>query len=170
MFSILGESCPDEGKLLDFQPLNEKTTDITYTYSVLWLEDKEVTWSTRWNLYLVNTDTQVHWYSIVNSMVIMLFLTGMVAIIIMRTLNKDIALYNEEEMKDEHDDTTGWKLVHGDVFRTPKYSSLLCCLLGSGVQILAMALTTICELNIFKDRYVAILSLSYLYVLLSFCL
>ncbi|KAG9064517.1 hypothetical protein KI688_003707 [Linnemannia hyalina] len=141
--SILGESCPDEGKLQEFQPLNEKTTDITFTYSVLWLEDKEVTWSTRWNLYLVNTDTQVHWYSIVNSMVIMLFLTGMVAIIIMRTLNKDIALYNEEEMKDEHDDTTGWKLVHGDVFRTPKYSSLLCCLLGSGVQILAMALTTI---------------------------
>lgn len=132
---------------MDFQPLYEKATDITYTYSVQWIEEKEVTWSNRWNLYLVNSDTQVHWYSIVNSMVIMLFLTGMVAIIIMRTLNRDIAHYNEEEMKDDQDDTTGWKLVHGDVFRTPKYSSVLCPLLGSGVQIIAMSATTICELS-----------------------
>ncbi|KAF9276526.1 hypothetical protein BGZ68_009965 [Mortierella alpina] len=142
-YSILGEECPDPDKLMDFQPLYEKATDITYTYSVQWIEEKEVTWSNRWNLYLVNSDTQVHWYSIVNSMVIMLFLTGMVAIIIMRTLNRDIAHYNEEEMKDDQDDTTGWKLVHGDVFRIPKYSSLLCPLLGSGVQIIAMSATTI---------------------------
>lgn len=140
-----GDVCPDDGKSMDFQPVTAKDVDITYTYSVQWIEDKEITWSSRWNLYLVNTDVKIHWYSIINSTVIMLFLTGMVALIMMRTLKKDIALYNEEEMKDDQDDTTGWKLVHGDVFRTPKHSSLLCSIIGSGVQVLAMTLTTVCK-------------------------
>lgn len=75
----------------------------------------------------------------------MVFLAGLVALIILRTLKKDIAIYNEEEMKDEQDESAGWKLVHGDVFRTPKHSSLLCALLGSGVQILVMAVFIISE-------------------------
>ena len=29
----------------------------------------------------------------------------------------------------------GWKLVHGDVFRSPKHSNLLSVLVGSGVQL-----------------------------------
>lgn len=104
-----------------------------------------MTWNTRWNRYLVKTDESVHWYSIVNSLVVMIFLTGMVAIIFMKTLNKDIGtLYSsEEEMKDDQEDNAGWKLVHGDVFRTPSYSSLLCPILGSGVQILVMTFSTI---------------------------
>ncbi|KAG0346877.1 hypothetical protein BG004_000626 [Podila humilis] len=136
--------CPDDGsKSMDFQPVTTKDVDIHYTYSVQWMEEKDITWSNRWNLYLINSDVKIHWYSIINSTVIMLFLTGMVALIMMRTLKKDIALYNEEEMKDDQDDTTGWKLVHGDVFRTPKHSSLLCPILGSGVQVLAMTLATV---------------------------
>ncbi|KAI1318885.1 Transmembrane 9 super member 4 [Mortierella claussenii] len=138
------DSCPDDPlKVGAFQTVSDKEVEIQYTYSVQWIEDKEVTWNNRWNLYLVSTDVHVHWYSIVNSMVIMLFLTGLTALIIMRTLKKDIVIYNEEEMKDEQDEGAGWKLVHGDVFRTPRYSSLLCAVLGTGVQILVMAVSTI---------------------------
>ncbi|KAK3814878.1 MAG: transmembrane 9 superfamily member 4-like [Benniella sp.] len=138
------DTCPqDPLRVGAFQAVSDKEVDIQYTYSVQWIEDKEITWSNRWNLYLVSTDVQIHWYSIVNSIVIMVFLAGLVALIIMRTLKKDIAIYNEEEMKDELDEGAGWKLVHGDVFRTPKYSSLLCAVLGSGVQILVMAVSTI---------------------------
>ncbi|KAF8940486.1 transmembrane 9 superfamily member 4-like [Dissophora ornata] len=137
------DSCPEDPLNVGaFQAVSDKEVDIQYTYSVQWIEDKEVTWNKRWNLYLVSTDIQIHWYSIVNSIIIMVFLTGLVALIIMRTLKKDIAIYNEEEMKDEQDEGAGWKLVHGDVFRTPKYSSLLCAILGSGVQILVMAVST----------------------------
>ncbi|ORY99759.1 transmembrane 9 superfamily member 4 [Lobosporangium transversale] len=136
--------CPEDPlKVGAFQTVSDKEVDIQYTYSVQWIEDKEITWKNRWNLYLVSTDVQVHWYSIVNSIVIMLFLTGLVSLIIMRTLKKDIAIYSEEEMKDEQDEGAGWKLVHGDVFRTPKYSSLLCAVIGSGVQILVMAISII---------------------------
>ena len=38
---------------------------------------------------------------------------------------------------------TGWKLVHGDVFRPPKNAKLLSSLLGAGLQILCMMLITI---------------------------
>ena len=33
----------------------------------------------------------------------------------------------------------GWKLVHGDVFRKPQYSTLLCVVTGSGMQLLGMS-------------------------------
>lgn len=37
------------------------------------------------------------------------------------------------------EDITGWKLVHGDVFRTPSHGHLLAPLVGSGMQLLFMA-------------------------------
>ncbi len=35
--------------------------------------------------------SQIHWFSLVNSFMMVLFLTGLVAIILMRTLRKDYA-------------------------------------------------------------------------------
>ncbi|KAI9803562.1 MAG: hypothetical protein M1825_001905 [Sarcosagium campestre] len=37
------------------------------------------------------------------------------------------------------EDVTGWKLLHGDVFRPPPYGGLLAPLIGSGMQLLFMA-------------------------------
>lgn len=36
------------------------------------------------------------------------------------------------------EDVSGWKLLHGDVFRTPQFSGLLAPLIGSGMQLLFM--------------------------------
>jgi hypothetical protein len=48
---------------------------------------------------------QVHWFSIANSMLIVLFLTGMIAMILIRNLCRDITRYNrvptEEERAEE---------------------------------------------------------------------
>jgi transmembrane 9 superfamily protein 2/4 len=38
------------------------------------------------------------------------------------------------------EDTTGWKLVHGDVFRAPAFGQLLAPLIGSGMQLVAMSI------------------------------
>ncbi len=35
---------------------------------------------------------------------------------------------------------TGWKLLHGDVFRFPQHSNLFAAMVGSGTQILVMTL------------------------------
>jgi transmembrane 9 superfamily member 2/4 len=86
------------------------------------------------------TDTQIHWFSIVNSLLILIFLSGMVAMIFMRTLHADIRKYRELEPQEEE---TGWKLVHGDVFRPPNLALFLSVLIGSGVQVFSMALITL---------------------------
>jgi transmembrane 9 superfamily protein 2/4 len=86
---------------------------------------------------------QIHWFAILNSVVIVLFLSGMVAMILLRTLHRDIAKYNELATAEEQAEETGWKLVHGDVFRKPPYFPLLAVSVGSGMQILGMSVVTL---------------------------
>mmetsp|Transcript_41395 Transcript_41395/g.88074 ORF Transcript_41395/g.88074 Transcript_41395/m.88074 type:complete len:623 (+) Transcript_41395:31-1899(+) len=117
-------------------------SDIVFTYTVDW-EYNHVKWSSRWDIYLSMTDTQIHWFSIVNSLLILIFLSGMVAMIIMRTLHADFRRYREMESQEEAQEETGWKLVHGDVFRPPPYRMLLSVLIGSGVQVLTMTIITL---------------------------
>ncbi|KAL9242014.1 hypothetical protein vseg_016061 [Gypsophila vaccaria] len=124
-------------------PPQEVDTDkeIVFTYDVKF-EESDIKWASRWDTYLMMNDDQIHWFSIINSLMIVLFLSGMVAMIMMRTLYRDIANYNQLETQDEAQEETGWKLVHGDVFRPPLNSSLLCVYVGTGVQIFGMTLVT----------------------------
>lgn len=87
-------------------------------------------------------DEPIHWFSIINSLMIVVFLTGMVAMIMLRTLHRDIAKYNQLETAEEAQEETGWKLVHGDVFRAPPRASLLATYVGTGVQLLGMSVVT----------------------------
>jgi len=117
----------------------DKPDEIIYTYDVKW-EKSELPWENRWDVYFKgNPDDEIHYFSIVNSLMIVLFLTGVVAMIMLRTLRKDISAYNDVHTLEEAQEEYGWKLVHGDVFRPPAFSPLLLsCLAGSGVQLLAM--------------------------------
>ncbi|WJZ94371.1 hypothetical protein VitviT2T_013240 [Vitis vinifera] len=115
--------------------------DIVFTYDVSF-EESNIKWASRWDTYLLMNDDQIHWFSIINSLMIVLFLSGMVAMIMMRTLYRDIANYNQLETQDEAQEETGWKLVHGDAFRAPVNSGLLCVYVGTGVQIFGMTLVT----------------------------
>ncbi|KAJ3708042.1 hypothetical protein LUZ61_011747 [Rhynchospora tenuis] len=119
----------------------EANKDIIFTYDVDF-EESDIKWASRWDTYLLMTDDQIHWFSIVNSLMIVLFLSGMVAMIMLRTLYRDISKYNQLETQEEAQEETGWKLVHGDVFRPPIYSDLLCVYVGSGVQLFGMLLVT----------------------------
>ncbi|KAL9661754.1 hypothetical protein QQ045_026582 [Rhodiola kirilowii] len=115
--------------------------EIVFTYDVSF-EASDIKWASRWDTYLLMNDDQIHWFSIINSLMIVLFLSGMVAMIMMRTLYKDIANYNQLDSEEEAQEETGWKLVHGDVFRPPLKSDLLCVYIGTGVQIYGMTLVT----------------------------
>jgi transmembrane 9 superfamily protein 2/4 len=87
-----------------------------------------------------NRDNEIHWFSIFNSLLIVLFLSAMVAMILTRSLYRDIAAYNDETA-DELAEETGWKLVHGDVFRPPTtMPMLLSVVIGCGNQLLLMTL------------------------------
>jgi len=43
----------------------------------------------------------------------------MVAMIMLRTPYRDISGYSQLDIEEEAQEETGWKLVHGDVFRPP---------------------------------------------------
>lgn len=51
--------------------------EVIFTYDVRWEEENEVAWAERWNVYTksVTPDDEIHWLSIVNSVLIVLFLT-----------------------------------------------------------------------------------------------
>lgn len=119
----------------------EEKMDIVFTYDVEF-QESDVKWASRWDTYLLMNDDQIHWFSIVNSLMIVLFLSGMVAMIMLRTLYRDISKYNQLETQEEAQEETGWKLVHGDVFRPPANSDLLCVYVGTGVQFFGMLLVT----------------------------
>ncbi|CAF1194796.1 unnamed protein product [Didymodactylos carnosus] len=110
---------------------------IIMTYEVQW-QPSETRWASRWDTYLAMTDVQIHWFSIINSVIVVFFLAGILSMIIVKTLRRDIARYNKEEDEDGIEET-GWKLVHGDVFRPPKRKNVLVALLGSGVQLFLMS-------------------------------
>ncbi|XP_067622252.1 transmembrane 9 superfamily member 2 isoform X3 [Eurosta solidaginis] len=117
---------------------------IVYTYSVLFNMDNSVKWSSRWDYILESMPhTNIQWFSILNSLIIVLFLSGMVAMIMLRTLHKDIARYNQMDNGEDAQEEFGWKLVHGDVFRPPRKGMLLSVFLGSGVQVTFMTLITL---------------------------
>ncbi|KAM7542392.1 hypothetical protein Aperf_G00000013192 [Anoplocephala perfoliata] len=108
-----------------------------FTYEVEWVPS-DIEWASRWDVYLITGDGQIHWFSIINSIIIIIFLTAVMGVILLKTLRRDIASYNREEDSEEIIEESGWKLVHGDVFRPPRRSALLAAFVGSGVQLLCM--------------------------------
>uniref|UniRef100_A0A4X2L0M8 Transmembrane 9 superfamily member n=1 Tax=Vombatus ursinus TaxID=29139 RepID=A0A4X2L0M8_VOMUR len=119
-----------------------KENQLLFTYSVHW-EESDIKWASRWDTYLTMSDVQIHWFSIINSVVVVFFLSGILSMIIIRTLRKDIANYNKEDDIEDTMEESGWKLVHGDVFRPPQYPMILSSLLGSGIQLFCMILIVI---------------------------
>jgi transmembrane 9 superfamily protein 2/4 len=128
----------------------EKGGEVIWTYDVEWVQS-DIKWASRWDVYLQMTDDNIHWFSIVNSLVILIFLSGIVGLIMTRILRKDFARYNEEDLTDEERveankemrEETGWKLVYGDVFRPPPAATILSVYCGSGVQLMIMSVLTL---------------------------
>lgn len=129
-------------------------TKVRFTYSVYWIESTTA-WATRWDKYLHVYDPKIQWFSLINSSVIVIFLVLTVMSVLVRALKKDIARYNRLDqinlddlsgtsvLEDGVQEDSGWKLVHGDVFRNPSHPLLLSVFLGNGTQLFVMAGFTI---------------------------
>uniref|UniRef100_A0A672YQL0 Transmembrane 9 superfamily member n=1 Tax=Sphaeramia orbicularis TaxID=375764 RepID=A0A672YQL0_9TELE len=133
----------DGGNPMEIPGDFDKDVSVVYTYSVTFEENNQIKWASRWDYILVSMPhTNIQWFSIMNSLVIVLFLSGMVAMIMLRTLHKDIARYNQVDQEDAQEES-GWKQVHGDVFRPPRKGMLLSVFLGQGTQIFIMTFITL---------------------------
>lgn len=115
---------------------------IRYSYRVTWNES-DTPWATRWDNYLHIFDPRIHWFSLINSLVIVVFLCVMVSMILIRSVTRDISRYNAIDLSEDVQEDWGWKLVHGEVFRTPTNPLILSVMVGNGSQLCAMVAVTL---------------------------
>ncbi|CAK7270530.1 Transmembrane 9 super member 2 [Sporothrix epigloea] len=146
--------CSLEHKALVLSTKPGGKTPVQFTYSVYWTRSKTA-WATRWDKYLHVVEPKIHWFSLINSAIIVVFLVLTVLSVMVRTLKKDIARYNRLDqinlddlsgtsaLDDGVQEDSGWKLVHGDVFRAPTHPLLLSVFLGNGAQLFVMTGFTI---------------------------
>ncbi|KAG5943303.1 hypothetical protein E4U59_000493 [Claviceps monticola] len=132
----------------------DKNQDVYFSYSVFWRKSNTA-WATRWDKYLHVFDPKIHWFWLIDTAIIVVILVLTVMSILVRTLKKDISRYNRLDsislddlsgtsaVEDGVQEDSGWKLVHGDAFRTPAQPLLLSVLLGSGAQLFVMTACTI---------------------------
>lgn len=134
--------------LLHLRTPSKRAADfaVTYTYEVNWVKTDSA-WTDRWDIYLLgrSDENSVHHMSILNSIMIVIFLGSITVVVLIRNLRKDLAVYNDLDVEmDEDEQDSGWKLVHGDVFRPPSTRPMaLAVFVGTGIQILVSLFATL---------------------------
>ncbi|CAF2258576.1 unnamed protein product [Brassica napus] len=121
----------------------DKEVDAEFMYTVKWKET-ETPFEKRMDKYSMSSSLphhlEIHWFSIINSCVTVLLLTGFLATILMRVLKNDFTKYAQDEEAADDLEETGWKYIHGDVFRFPTRNSLFAASLGSGTQLFTLTI------------------------------
>ncbi|GAV58450.1 EMP70 domain-containing protein [Cephalotus follicularis] len=121
----------------------DKEVNVEFMYTVKWKET-ETSFEKRMDKYSQSSSLphhlEIHWFSIINSCVTVLLLTGFLATILMRVLKNDFVKYAHDEESVDDQEETGWKYIHGDVFRYPKHKSLFAAAIGSGTQLFTLTL------------------------------
>ncbi|PKK70189.1 hypothetical protein RhiirC2_660642 [Rhizophagus irregularis] len=157
--------------------LHWETQDIPvrFSYSVNWVATDDP-FDTRFDKLLDTEffEHKIHWFSIFNSFIMVIFLAGFVSIILLRMLKKDYARYDKEETLGDldHDlgDEYGWKQVHGDVFRAPRSLLLFSALVGTGHQLVWLTLVIILYTiigNLYAERATILTASIFFYTLTS---
>lgn len=130
------------------KPLEEGRV-LEMTYSVKFIPTN-TSFARRFDVYLDYPffEHQIHWFSVFNSFMMVIFLTGLVSMILMRTLRNDYAKYAREDddlesLERDVSEESGWKLVHGDVFRPAQNLALLSAVVGTGAQLSTLVLLVI---------------------------
>ncbi|KAH8173495.1 endomembrane protein 70 domain-containing protein [Sarocladium implicatum] len=146
--------CSDSHGPVIFGTKEGTPKEVQFSYSVYWRKSPTA-WATRWDKYLHVFDPKIHWFWLIDTAIIVVILVLTVSSILVRTLKKDIARYNRLDqinlddlsgtsaLDDGVQEDSGWKLVHGDVFRAPSRPLLLSVLLGNGAQLFVMTGCTI---------------------------
>ncbi|PSS36629.1 Transmembrane 9 superfamily member 3 like [Actinidia chinensis var. chinensis] len=131
----------DPNALVDLT--EDKEVYVNFMYTVKWRQTNSP-FDKRMDKYSQSSSLphhlEIHWFSIINSCVTVLLLTGFLATILMRVLKNDFVKYAHDEETADDQEETGWKYIHGDVFRFPKYKSFFAAALGSGTQLFTLTI------------------------------
>jgi Endomembrane protein 70 len=90
---------------------------------------------------LLSTATEdLHYVSLIYAIIVALVLTIFLAVVLVRIVHSSpVAKFNFDDVEE-----SGWKTLHGDVFRPPHHFMILSVLVGGGTQILATAFFVLC--------------------------
>jgi transmembrane 9 superfamily protein 3 len=126
---------------------------VSFSYEVHWVQSSKQ-FGERFNRYLDHSffEHQIHWFSIFNSFMMVVFLCGLVALILLRVLRNDYAKYMREDdelslttIERSMPDDSGWKQVHGDVFRPPAHLELFAIVYGTGCQLVVLVFAVVLQ-------------------------
>ncbi|THF99233.1 hypothetical protein TEA_013113 [Camellia sinensis var. sinensis] len=123
--------------------IEDKEVDVEFRYTVKWIETN-IPFKKRMEKYTMPPHRlMIHWFTLINSCLTVLIQLGCFVMFYVRVLKKDINKYaNDEELLDNQEET-GWKNIHCDVFRYPKYKSLFAAVVGSGTQLFILTVSII---------------------------
>eukprot|EP00904_Undaria_pinnatifida_P002897 jgi/Undpi1/12608/HiC_scaffold_6.g02277.m1 len=116
----------------------DEAIEVEFTYSVKW-QAEDTPFTSRLEKLagggLLPGTFEIHWLSIINSFVLVLILTVFLGIILLRVIKNDFTRYMDGDEDDIGEEESGWKLIHGDVFRFPRHVNLFAALTGAGAQL-----------------------------------
>jgi transmembrane 9 superfamily protein 2/4 len=125
----VGPSCSSSG----IQSI-EASESLQFSYSVSYVTS-DVPWHKRWDSILtIDYHPKVHWVSISNTLLIVMCFCILTAVLLIQTLRADFSKNSQPYETLDPLEVTGWKLIHGDVFRPPTQANILCAVVGSGIQ------------------------------------
>ncbi|CAH6780155.1 Gm364 [Phodopus roborovskii] len=121
-------------------PEDADNLNVVYTYSVKFEESKSTELPSEWDKeFESSTETNILWIRLVNSFFVVLTLCGLVIIVVLKSICRDIAKYNRVKLSVYDRSQFGWRMIFGNVFRLPQYGMLLSVFLGQGTQVFIMA-------------------------------
>jgi transmembrane 9 superfamily protein 2/4 len=140
---------------------NAETQLLQFTYSVYWREDNQLEYKDRWKLYidpslidsngkLINNNNNInnnlnkssnnktiHWVSLINSFVIISFVSLIVGFIFLITFNSNIKDIDIDlDIANNNINTNNFNLIALNSFKSPIFLPLLSILTGSGIQLI----------------------------------
>ncbi|KAE8684681.1 Transmembrane 9 superfamily member 2 [Hibiscus syriacus] len=107
----------DPNALVDLT--EDEPIDVDFMYTVKWKETN-TPFEKRMDKYSLSSSLphhlEIHWFSIINSCVTVLLLTGFLATILMRVLKNDFVKYAHDDEYADDQEESGWKYIHVGVF------------------------------------------------------
>lgn len=143
--SCLGRGLHTSYDSIQSIPVQNQTGKVLFTYDVLWVENVDLSWHHRWDIYLNMDDAipdKIHRVSIANTSVVLLIC----ACVIFRVWRRNISGYARVTSRDDDappPPQEPWHLVKNDVFRAPAMPLLLAVGSGTGAQLLTTAFLVI---------------------------
>ncbi|KAL3753127.1 hypothetical protein ACJRO7_000513 [Eucalyptus globulus] len=134
--------CPSDLETLQAVRENER---ISFTYEVQFVKS-DIHWQSRWDIHLKQRYSRIRWFSVLRSLMTILLLTGIVFVIFLKTISRELAKCRGLDKQAEaqtHEEPSGWKLLASDAFREPNHSRLLSVMVGIGVQITLTGFVTV---------------------------